>query len=87
MQNGDLIQELNKIIGIYTKELKDWREGKGKGTFLLDEDMFNVVMKLLDKSDKIKRLNVVEADAAPAEENTKPKITNLQEWTLNKSKA
>lgn len=83
--SANLIEELNKIFEIYTNELKAWREGKGKGTYLLDEDMFDVVIKLLDKSDKIKKLNVVESDDA-SEEKPQQKVRTLQDWTLSKKK-
>ena len=79
--SANLIEELNKIFAIYTDELRAWREGKGKGKYLLDEDMFDVVIKLLDKSDKIKKLNVVEE---AEEEKPQPKVRNLQDWTLQK---
>lgn len=80
-----LIEELNKIFTLYTQELKDWREGKGKGRFLIDEDMFDVVIKLLNVSDKIKKLNVVEGTEEP--EQPKAKIGNIQDITLNGKKS
>lgn len=82
--SANLIEELNKIFEIYTNELKAWREGKGKGTYLLDEDMFDVVIKLLDKSDKIKKLNVVEEGEATPKSD--PKVRNIQDVILNGTK-
>lgn len=82
--SANLIDELNKIFEIYTNELKAWREGKGKGTYLLDDDMFDVVIKLLDKSDKIKKLNVVEEGEATPKSD--PKLRNIQDVILNGTK-
>lgn len=79
-----LIEELNKIFTLYTQELKDWREGKGKGRFLIDEDMFDVVIKLLNVSDKIKKLNVVDGSE---EEKPKEKVANIQDLILNGKKS
>ena len=81
--SANLIEELNKIFEIYTNELREWRLGNGKGKHLLDEDMFDVVIKLLDKSDKIKKLNHSES-----EEEAKPSATvrNIQDIILNGSK-
>jgi len=82
--SANLIEELNKIFEIYTNELREWRLGNGKGKHLLDEDMFDVVIKLLDKSDKIKKLNVAEESET---EKQPQKVRNLQDWTLGKKKA
>ena len=79
-----LIEELRTILAIYTKELEDWRKGKGKGQFLLDSEMFDLVIKLLDKSDKIKKLDAVMDTEA---ETTDKKVRNLQDYALNKNKA
>jgi len=83
--SANLIEELNKIFEIYTNELKAWREGKGKGTYLLDEDMFDVVIKLLDKSDKIKKLNQTdEGESGGKAEGAK--VRNIQDIILNGTK-
>jgi len=79
---ANLLSELNKIFDIYTSELKDWREGNGKGHFLLDEKMFDVVIKLLDKSDKILKLSQKDGEVKPVTETAK--IRNIQDVALNK---
>jgi len=84
--SAELIVELKTILSIYTGELKDWRLGKGKGNFLLDSDMFDLVIKLLDKSDKIKKLDAVDEQGAGEEEKQQPKVRNLQDWALTKNK-
>lgn len=82
----NLIEELNAIFAIYTKELKDWREGNGKGKFLLDDGMFDVVIKLLNVSDKIKKLNApVETTETSNEVPPKDKIVNIQDAFLKKA--
>lgn len=83
--SANLIEELNKIFEIYTNELREWRLGNGKGKHLLDEDMFDVVIKLLDKSDKIKKLN--QADEGESGEKTDgAKVRNIQDIILNGTK-
>lgn len=83
--SANLIEELNKIFEIYTNELREWRLGNGKGKHLLDEDMFDVVIKLLDKSDKIKKLNHSESEDVP-EQKKDTKIRNIQDVFLNGNK-
>jgi len=81
---ANLLSELNKIFEIYTAELKAWRESKGKikGVFLLDEDMFDIVIKLLDKADKILKLSQKDGNIKPVTETAK--IRNIQDVALNK---
>jgi len=83
--SANLIEELNKIFEIYTNELREWRLGNGKGKHLLDEDMFDVVIKLLDKSDKIKKLNQAD-EGADGEKMEGAKVRNIQDIILNGTK-
>lgn len=80
-----LITELNEIFKIYTAELKDWRQGKGKGKFLMDEDMFDVVVKLLNVSDKIRKLNTPVGEETTAQ--VSGKVVNIQDVFLTQKKS
>lgn len=83
-----LITELNLIFAIYAKDLKKFRlgatkdeEGNSPFELLYDTEMFDIVVKLLNVSDKIKKLDTVEE--TDDKQKAGAKIKNIQDLTLN----
>lgn len=81
--SANLINELNKIFDIYTNELREWRTSGVLGDKLSDEKAFDIVIKLLDKSDKIKKLGNGDAEEAETGVTSAPK--NIQDYALKKA--
>lgn len=93
--SAKLIAELQAIFSIYADDLMTFRT---RGTkeyprtdeddvprykLLYDTEMFDMVVKLLNVSDKIKKLDVAEeTDDKPKE----TKVKNIQDLTLNSVK-
>ena len=82
--SAQLVEELQLIFAIYAKDLKTFREGGAEFVLLANQEMFDVVVKLLNVSDKIKKLDVV--TDAPAEGTVKQSapVRNIQDILLQK---
>lgn len=78
---SNLIDELNLYFGAAARDMKSYRNGKPMDSFevLGDSEMFDIAIKLLNVSDKIKKLNVVEVEQTKEQR----KITNVQDMLLN----
>lgn len=91
--SAKLVSELQLIFAIYAKDLKVFREtgisktpdGGSNFQLLHDTEMFDMVVKLLNVSDKIKKLDVVEGDGEENKGQSAP-IRNIQAFTLSKGK-
>lgn len=77
-----LLSELQQIFSIYAKDLKTFREGGTEFELLANTDMFDIVVKLLNVSDKIKKLDTSPTDGATVPEE--PQLVNIQDFALKK---
>lgn len=79
--SAKLLSKLQTIFDIYSDDLQKFIDGKTNFKLLDNTDMFDVVVKLLNVSDKIKKLDIVDADENEGEK-PEPKIKNIQDFTL-----
>jgi hypothetical protein len=81
--SSKLVAELQAIFTIYASDLRKFREGGAEFELLGNTEMFDIVVKLLNVSDKIKKLDNLPVSDAPTAQT---KVANIQDLILNGKK-
>lgn len=81
-----VLAQLDNVLIEIANDLKKLAAGEDNFTIINNEPIMEMVMKIVDKSDKIKKLNGSAILDTPSESTAKP-VNNIQDLILNGKKS